>query len=237
MEEPRKCITESLVASLIHDLKAPLTSIGGYAKRLRAEKMGNVNDEQRGALDVIIQGCERVERDLTLILEYFKGDPAVMDQLSVETFDVRELVDTRVDSFKPQAKEKNMMLSKDLPGKPVMLRADERVLDKALANLIDNAIEYTDTGGRVTVGVCPLDEWIEISVSDTGQGIDESKIDLILQPFEEVMSIKDRTLRGIGLGLSNVKRYVDLHNGELQVDSNAGIGSTFRIRLPRSQQE
>lgn len=109
------------------------------------------------------------------------------------------------------------------------------MIDKAISNLIDNAIKYTDTGGRVVVSLSVSEDSVQIKVNDNGKGLDKDEKELVFKPFEQVTSNKDGEIRGVGLGLSNVKRYVELHQGEIQVESEIGKGSSFNIQLPKQQ--
>jgi signal transduction histidine kinase len=87
------------------------------------------------------------------------------------------------------------------------------------------------------VTVCEKGPFLEITVADNGEGIERQKLDLLLQPFEEVMKVEDRELRGRGLGISNVKRYTELHGGVFEADSTPGKGSAFTMRIPRYGEE
>ena len=227
-----RCLAEDFLAHFVHDLKTPVITIGGYAKRMRDGKLGEVTDDQKEALTIILKSCERLEHDLKMILDHAVSE--VLDQLSPKRFDIKNTVEKRVNAFAPQAEEKNIDLHLEGPSVPTMVMGDERILDKAVSNLIDNAIKYTDEGGWVKIRLLDLGEVVEIEVEDNGQGIEQEKIDLIVQPFEQVMAIEDRELRGVGLGLSNVKRYIEMHHGELSVASEQGRGSRFRIRLSKT---
>jgi two-component system phosphate regulon sensor histidine kinase PhoR len=234
-EKEGKLITEVFLTQFLHDLKTPITVIKGYAIRMREEKSGAITDEQKEALDVIIRNCDKLEHDLTEISEYTKADMDSAEQLSLETFNLKELLENRVESFKPKAKEKEIDLNIDAPSEPVTIQADRRMIDKAVSNLIDNAIKYNDLGGWVAVVLSGSDNSVEIKVIDNGKGLDEAEINLIFKPFEQIDNAEERKNSSMGLGLYNVKKYVEAHQGEIQVESEVGKGSSFTIRLPKRQ--
>lgn len=234
-DEQRRCVPEDFLGHLIHDLRSPVTAIGGYAKRLESGKMGTLNEGQRGAVEAILKNCERLEHDLRMILQHISSD--LTESLSTESFDLVDLLTECLENYRERAGSKGVSFVSELPGDhAVRIEADAGLVGKAVHNLLDNALKYTDEGGKVTVSLSEREEDVDIAVSDTGRGIEKERLEWVMQPFEQVMGIDDRRLRGFGLGLSNVKRYVEMHAGRLFVDSEPGQGSTFTIRLPRGQE-
>jgi signal transduction histidine kinase len=226
-------LTEETLAHLIHDLRTPIVNISWGAKRLRDGKIGGpIDDHHRKALDTILRNCRRLEHDLNQIMEYASAE-AVSD-LRKETFDLVEEVNKTIETFKAQAQEKGISLKTALPDSPLYLEADRQLIHKTIANLVDNALKYTEPGGWVEVSISEEDADIHITVSDTGKGLDQEEIQNIFLPFEQVIGIEDRQLRGVGLGLSNVQQYVELHNGHIDLESEPGKGSTFTVVLPKS---
>ncbi len=234
-EEKKKWAHEGFLANLVHDLKAPVITIGGYASRLLDRKMGDLTPEQQKGLQIILRNCERLEHDLQMILQHMKVDLA--EQLSLEVFDITETARRVCETLRPDAEKKNISVDLKKPYEPVKIEADPLIIHKAIFNLVDNAIRYTDPGGKVRVTISLKEDFVDIRVADDGKGIEKQKLDLVLKPFEEVMQVRDRELRGFGLGLSNVKRYIELHGGTLDAESKPGEGSEFNVRLPRSSQK
>jgi len=228
------CVPKDFLAHLIHDLKAPVVTIGGFAQRLLAGKMGDVTREQKEALGIILKKCERLEHDLKMVLQHMKADMA--EGLSPEVFDIVDAAQRVVDTLKPEADEKRVSLNFETPGQPVSIKADPFIIDRAIFNLVENAIRY-NPGGRVQLSISERGDGVEIKVADNGKGIEKEKLNLVLQPFEEVIGVRDRELRGFGLGLSNVKRYAELHGGRLEANCTPGEGSEFIVRLPSSHKE
>lgn len=222
---------EDFLAYLIHDLKTPVVTIGGFAGRLLDGKMGEVSSEQKEALNVILKNCERLEHDLKMILQHMKMDLA--EQLSPKVFDIVEVAERLCEDLRPEADEKNIALDFQGPAEALTIEGDPFVIEKAVFNLIDNAVRYTDRGGHVQVMLGEEGDFVEIKVADDGKGLKKEKLDLVLQPFQDVVGVRDRELRGFGLGLSNVKRYAELHGGSLEAESTPGKGSEFTIRLKK----
>ena len=225
------CVPEDFLAHLLHDLKAPIVTIGGTAKRILEKKVGPISAEQERSLEIILEHCNRLEHDLEMILQHTRVDLA--GRLFPETFDMAAMARKRVQDMKPAAEEKKISLSFDGPSEAVSIEGDRFIIDKALYNLIDNAIKYTEERGNVEVVLRTFGDDIEIRVADNGRGMERERLELVLRPFEEVMEIRDRELRGFGLGLANVKRYAELHGGALKAKSTPGKGSVFIFRIPR----
>jgi signal transduction histidine kinase len=228
------CVAEDFLAHLIHDLKAPVVTIGGFARRLLDGKMGDVTPEQKEGLNIILKSCERLEHDLKMVLQHMKVDLA--EELSPQVFDVVKIAERVCETLKPEAEGKDVSLNFQAPAQEVSVEADPFIINKAIFNLVDNAIRYTGAGGQVQVAISENRDFVAIKVTDNGKGMEKEKLDLVLQPFEKVMGVQDRGLRGFGLGLSNVKRYAELHGGVLEADSAPGKGSEFTIRIPRHYQ-
>jgi signal transduction histidine kinase len=112
------------------------------------------------------------------------------------------------------------------------VQADRRNMEEVFTNLVSNAINYTPVGGTVTVSAIPYEEYLEVRVSDTGVGIDSEEITKIFDKFYRVKHPETRQVIGTGLGLSIVKGVVEAHRGSVDVESEPGVGTTFRVLLP-----
>ena len=230
-DNKEKCVPADFLANLVHDLKAPVVTIGALARRLLNGKMGPVTPEQKKGLDVILRNCERLEYDVQMVSQHMKVD--LVKRLSPKVFDIEKIAKRVYEALKPKADEKGVALSFQAPAEAVSIEADSFIIEKAVFNLLDNAVRHTDQGGHVQVTVALHDGLVEIRVADDGEGMEKKKLDLVLRPFEEVMGVRDRELRGFGLGLANVKQYAELHGGLLKADSTPGKGSVFTIQIPR----
>jgi len=141
------------LAHLVHDLKTPVVTIGGFARRVLNGKMGDITPEQKEGLEVILRSCDRLEHDLKMALQHTKVDLA--DRLSPKVFDIVEVVNRLCEELRPEADEKDLSLRFQAPTEAVPIEADPFIVEKAIFNLIDNAVRYTDQGGALSVESTP----------------------------------------------------------------------------------
>jgi len=221
-------VRKDFVANVSHELRTPLTSLRGYAETLAD---GGLDDaEHRESFVHIIRDQARrlsalVEDLLTLAAVEQPGATAHRTP-----FDLRELAAQQIAAFRQQAERDELELSL-VPGGAVPVTADRAQLEQVLANLLDNAIKYTDRGAvTVRLGVAGGSAWCE--VEDTGSGIPEDDQPRVFERFYRVDKARSREKGGTGLGLSIVKHIVVLHGGTVTVRSTPGAGSTFRFELP-----
>jgi signal transduction histidine kinase len=124
-------------------------------------------------------------------------------------------------------------LSAELAGELLWISADVGLIERALENVLDNALRYTPEGGRIDIRLEPLGEWLRIEVCDTGPGIAANEVPLVFDRFHRVQESGDGSeSRGAGLGLAIAKRAVELHGGNIHCESTVGEGTTFRFELP-----
>lgn len=232
MTDQQKCFTEEYVAQVVHDLRTPVLSIGGYAKRLREEKLGFLNAQQKSALDTILHTAERLEHDLAWIVEHAKAGELVWEQAYPERFDFQEHVSRVIETVRALALRNSQSVELELPEEDVEVEADPRMMDRAVSELVHNALKHSAKGDTVTVSLEKQEDRAVLTVIDRGEGFDPEKLEQIFQPWKKVVQIQDRKIRGVGLGLANVKRYVEAHGGEIQAETSPGKGSTFRLALP-----
>jgi two-component system phosphate regulon sensor histidine kinase PhoR len=219
---------EDLVANVSHELRTPLTSLRGYAETLLDGGLDDAEHREqfvRTIRDGAVRLQELVE-DLLSLAELERSDAA----LRREPCDLRELAAEQVERSRPVAEAAGLSLVLE-PGAPVPAVADRVRLEQVLANLVDNAIKYTDRGAvTVSVGLDGDIVWGE--VRDTGIGIPAHDLPRVFERFYRVDKARSREHGGTGLGLAIVKHAVALHGGEVSVRSRAGEGSTFRFELP-----
>lgn len=223
-------IRQDFVANVSHELRTPLTSLRGYAETLLD---GGLQDEARreGFVRVIRDQAERLQAlvdDLLSLAELERPEAA----LRRERFDLRDLLARQMAVFHAAAERGGLTLALEGEG-PVEVTADRSRLEQVIANLLDNAIKYTERGAvRVRVGFDASRAWCE--VADTGPGIPLEDQPRVFERFYRVDKARSRDKGGTGLGLSIVKHIVGLHGGEVSLRSEPGVGSVFRIELPRA---
>ena len=214
-----------------HDLRTPLTRLRGTAEMALASPPADSAHEReryREALAVCVEQSDRVLVMLNALMDISEAESGTM-QLQREAVTLADIVSRAVDLYRDVADAKGVTLTADAPA-DVVVMADRTRLEQAAANLIDNAVKYTPSGGRVDVQVRRKSDAAVLTVKDTGPGIPTDELPRI---FDRLFrGDTSRTERGLGLGLSLVKAIVEAHGGTVEVVSEVGRGSTFSVSLP-----
>lgn len=221
----------NFIANISHELRTPLTHIKGYTELLISESLGEITDEQRHALQVSQKSTSRLENlieDLIMVSITSRGDLA----LKQETVELRRIANLSVKNVMPKAEERGVTVHAVLDRHMPPVQADPQKLIWVLGQLLDNAIKFTPSGGRVVLRVeHESDQLIAISITDTGIGIPDERIEEIFQPFHQLDGAATRRYGGTGLGLLLVRQIVEAHGSMLEVTSTEGRGSTFKFPL------
>jgi two-component system phosphate regulon sensor histidine kinase PhoR len=228
-------LRRELVANVSHELKTPLAAIKAYAETLR---LGAVNDPDNN-LAFVRRIEEQADRLHELILDILQIARLEQGQ---ETFDIApvslvELVEDAVHQFADTAAAKQIDLCTELPAGKLVAMADDEGVRTILSNLIDNALKYTPSGGRVTIRGLSDGDFVALEVADTGIGIAPQDQARIFERFYRVDKARSRELGGTGLGLSIVKHLAQSFGGEVGVTSQPGRGTTFRVELPAASSD
>lgn len=218
-----------LIATVSHELKNPLTAIMGHLEMLEASP--DLTGTTRTSLAAMERGTTRMVRvveDLLLLSKV--GDPD--NPVIPAPVDLRRIVEDVVDLTSVAAERKGIDLEVDAPREPVLAIGDHDELDRVCANLVSNAVKYTRDGGRVTVQLAACGDEIMLSCTDTGLGISVEEQGHLFREFFRSTDPDARSQPGTGLGLAIVSRIVQRHRGRIEVESELGRGSTFRVLLP-----
>jgi two-component system phosphate regulon sensor histidine kinase PhoR len=221
-------IRRDFVANVSHELRTPLTAIRGFAETLRASELAP--EQRRQYLDVILRHADRLTALIEDLLELSRIEGGTRD-LALEPVDVGSLARGLLQDLKPRLDAKRLEGRFHAEPAPRAL-GDRRALEQVLLNLLDNAIKYSEPGGRIELRVSGSAAGVRIDVSDTGIGIPEPDRARIFERFYRVDKARSRDLGGTGLGLAIVKHLVQAQDGEVFVSSREGEGSTFSVRLP-----
>lgn len=214
-----------------HELRTPLTSIRGALGLIEA---GIVNQSSPKCMDLIKIGRESSDRLIRLINDILdlKKIEAGMFELHLEPIAADKLLEEAVNSMKGMAVERGVKLSLDEGPPHVTVNADKDRCTQVLANLISNALKFSQNGSEVVVNGIVEAEQIRFNVSDNGPGIPESQLQKLFQKFQQLDSSDNRKCEGTGLGLAISKALVEQHGGHIGVKSELGRGSTFWFELP-----
>ncbi len=224
--EEMTLLKSSFLTNVSHEIRTPLTGIIGFASILEDE----VVEDQKELVRLIEQSGQRLLTTLNAILDLSMLESGSM-QLKPQELDIVDEVLTKVHYLMPKAKEKGLYLNMETEVDRVFATLDRDSLDRALTNLIINAIKFTREGG-VTVSVCCEHKDLLIKVADTGIGISEPFMPHLFEAFRQESTGMTRTFEGTGLGLTITKRLINFLGGEIEVESVLGEGSLFIVRFP-----
>ena len=223
-------VRRDFVANVSHEFRTPLTAIQGFAETLLA---GAIDDPQnRGRfLEIIVEHSRRLARLTEDLLMLSKMDA---DRLEFETrrIPVAAFIDSCMETAEPRARDKDLRLSVNRAEKIPDIAGDRRRLTEVLQNLLDNAIQYTPSGGQIMVSAGVADSEVVFTVSDTGIGIPQAEQPRIFERFYRADVARSREVGGTGLGLSIAKHLVEGHGGRIWVESEIGQGSQFHFSVP-----
>jgi two-component system sensor histidine kinase SenX3 len=227
-------IRRDFVANVSHELKTPATSL-----RLLAESLEATIDEDPVQAHLFAAQLKRETERFSQLINDLLDLARLESQERVENpvlVDVRSILMSVLADMRRVARKKNITLQWKRFGKAAQytVYGDETQLTSMFTNLVDNAVKYTPSGGRVEVTGGSEGSEIVIRVSDTGIGIPEGKLPRIFERFYRVDKARSKETGGTGLGLSIVKHVAENHGGRVTVESALGEGSTFAVYLPRS---
>lgn len=217
---------QDFTANVSHELKTPITAISGYAELIE-NKMVDEQQQTKFAGE-IRKHADRLVCLVNDIIRLSELDQA--ENLPEFTrIDLYELAQERLELLENNARQKNVTLS--LHGEHCMVRSDRNLLEELIDNLVQNAIRYNKKDGRVDIYVEPSDNQICLRIKDTGIGIPEEDRQRVFERFYRVDKGRSRETGGTGLGLAIVRHIVDLHGGNIELDSEVGKGTTISITL------
>ncbi|MDD6189543.1 MAG: ATP-binding protein [Clostridiales bacterium] len=222
------------VANVSHELRTPITNIRSYAETLEDVGEEMPPDDRKHFLQVILNESDRmvkIVQELLMLSKFDAGD----NDMRFEDFDIVHSTRNICEALRLNIEKRNMSLSLQAPDKEVICCGDRARLEQVIVNVITNAIRYTPDGGEISVKVGGSDNYVWVSVKDTGIGIPKENLPHIFDRFYRVDRARSRALGGSGLGLSIAKEIIMKHNGEISIDSEPGKGTKVLIRLPKEQ--
>ncbi|WP_042345399.1 two-component system histidine kinase PnpS [Bacillus massiliigorillae] len=227
LEQMRK----DFVANVSHELRTPVTSIKGFSETLLD---GDLKNEKtiRDFLTIILNESDRLQTLIQELLELSKIEKSEF-KIATTKLDLNNLLAETSTIFEQKAIKRGIEFHLEEAMQPVMIEGDPYRLKQIFINLISNAINYTQEGGKVDVIVSENDQFASVEVKDTGIGIEQKEIPRIFERFYRVNRDRSRNSGGTGLGLAIVKHLVEAHKGQLQVISEPGKGTSFIVKLKK----
>jgi len=224
-------IKSEFLTNMSHELRTPLNSVIGFSEILHDMTFGPLNEKQlKYANNILISG-KHLLHIINNILDLSKIEAGKVE-LVYEEFKVSTAINEIINQVTSIASKKNITLNIAVDDEMITIQADIGKFNQILFNLISNAIKFSPDSGSVTVDVRCVKDMVRIAVIDTGIGISKKDQEKIFQSFVQIDSSTSRKFEGTGLGLALVKQFVDLHRGNVWVESEPGKGSTFIFCLP-----
>jgi len=227
-------IRKDFVANVSHEVKTPITAIKGFVETLQ-EGHAQGPEESRRFLGIIHKHVERLESIVEDLLSLSRIEKETeKEEIVLGEHPIRDVLNAALQVCEIKRAEKNILIEmscqEDLSG-----TVNPALMEQAVVNLLDNAIQYSEPGGKVHLEARGTEDEILIQVRDHGCGIERKHLDRIFERFYRVDKSRSRKLGGTGLGLAIVKHIVQAHGGRVSVESQIGAGSTFILHLPKSK--
>jgi signal transduction histidine kinase len=219
------------LANMSHELRTPLNAIIGFSEVLIERMFGEVNEKQAEYLKDIHESGRHLLSLINDILDLSKIEAGRME-LELSSFDLPGAVSNAMTLVRERAQRHGIQLGLNMDPRVGEFQADERKVKQILLNLLSNAVKFTPDGGRVDVSAKLDTDKVQIAVKDTGVGIAPEDHAAVFEEFKQVGRDYTRKAEGTGLGLALTKRLVELHGGEISLESTLGKGATFTVKLP-----
>jgi len=223
-------LRRELIANVSHDLRSPLASMQGYLETIQL-KGSELSDEKREKyLSTILKNTVGLRNLVDELFELSKLDTQQVEP-DMESFPISDLVQDVVMKFEPKAEEKDIDMRAGCPNEMPLVKADIAMIERVLSNLIENAIQYTEVGGRIDITLEAHNASVAVHIKDNGPGISEEDLPHVFDRFYRAEKSRSRSEDGTGLGLAIAKKIMELHGREIYVRNRKEGGSVFTIEL------
>ncbi len=224
----------AFVENMSYELRTPLTAISGFAEMLAQGYVGGLSPKQEDYIRSILISSDRLQLLINDILDLAVTEAGAL-ALDIRAVAVAELVESVATMTRGFAEDRGLAFETSVPADIGEMEGDPVRLKQALFNLVNNAIRFTPSGGRVGVYIEGLADGLVIRVSDNGIGIPNEEQELVFDRFRKGSNAT--ASQGVGLGLSLVRDVIELHGGRVELDSHLGEGTTVSLHIPRRQQD
>ncbi len=226
-------LRRELVANVSHDTRTPLATIQGYLETILMKQNMLSADEVQRYIEISLHNTRYLNRLVSELFELSKLN-AIHAEPSKEPFSISELIQDVVHKFRSLAEAKAMEINCQFDPRIPPVTGDIGMIERALSNLLDNAIRYAPENARVEIGLIPYEHHVRIKVSDSGPGIAAEDVPYIFLPYYRGKRSPAKESQGTGLGLAITKRILELHNSDIQVTTEPDRGTTFSFDLARA---
>ena len=224
-------IKANLISNISHELRTPLAHIKGYIELIGEGQLGSLTPEQVKAIDVIQRASQRLGRLIEDLIQFSTASREGL-RLNLQQISLFDLTNSVIERSQDKANQAGITLETKIDPDLPLLLADPDRMSWVLFQMVDNAIKFTPSDGRVTFLAHQEDQHVILSISDTGIGIPNDRVEEIFEPFHQLDGSPTRRYGGTGLGLALVKLILEAHETIMKVESEEGKGSTFSFPLP-----
>ena len=231
LKQEGKKVRYQFLSVLSHELKAPLNAIEGYLRMMQEKQSGEMVDDYAIPIDRSLQRIQGMRNLIMDLLDFTKIRLERREE-KMQDVDLKEIASNAITTVQPYAIQKDITIKLNV-NCDSMVVADPSDMEIIFNNLISNAVKYNVDKGFVEITVNGCEETVSIVFADTGIGIREADMERLFDEFVRIKNEKTRDITGSGLGLSIVRKVVQLYNGTIDVESTPDMGSTFTVKLPR----
>ena len=228
-------LKDELISYVNHELTNPLMIIKETVSQVKDGLLGDVNQTQK---EYLLTASLTIDRLIKLTEDLLVGTTLELGKLPIkkEEFNFNELIQEVINSFKSALSKKGLSVHCRLPSEPVLVNADRERIGQVVSNLLNNALKYT-AEGSIEIAMERNGDYVQCRISDTGQGIAPEDLPKLFKKYEQILGNKGKKQKGTGLGLYICKMLIELHGGNIAVNSKPGTGSTFIFSLPKDTKE
>lgn len=224
-------LKSNFVANVSHELRTPLTHLRGYLDLMDDGTLGELSEDQRLALDVMLRSESRLEQLIDELIQFSLSSSEQLI-LDLQMVDFGKLVSLAIPKMAVKAQNSGLALEMELADQLPLVKIDQDKFTWVVMELLDNSIKFTPRGGRVKIAVRQDSQDLCCTVVDNGIGIPQDRLAEIFTPFHQLDSSVTRRYGGVGLGLALVNKIMEAHGGKIDVQSVEGKGTKFEFRLP-----
>lgn len=220
----------SFVANVSHEFKTPMTTIGGFINGILD---GTIPPEKQNYyLEIVSSEINRLSKMVTMMLNISKIETGNAD-LTIEQFDISQKLVTTFLGFEQLVSKKNIEIEGFEELNQIIVHGDSAMIDQVIYNLVDNAVKFTNDGGKIIINTASDKRFVYFSVTNSGKGIPQKDINKVFERFYKVDQSRSTDVKSTGLGLFLVKSIIDLHGGTITVESEPDNFTRFTVKLPK----
>jgi two-component system sensor histidine kinase/response regulator len=230
MKEEAKQVRFKFLSVLSHELKSPINAIEGYLRIMKDRQAGDDIAAYEKMIDRSLTRLDSMRGLIMDMLDFTRIESGKKNRM-IKEIDIVEVAKLAVDSIYPVAIQKNIKIISKFP-EQLKVKADSGEFEIILNNLLSNAVKYNRESGEVKITISSDETNLNMEVEDTGIGMSDIEQSMLFKEFTRIKTDKTKNLSGSGLGLSIMKKVVDLNHGSIEVRSQSGVGSVFLVKIP-----